>query len=37
MKVHRLRHGYAQAAALLDPEVADRATGPWDPQKASWM
>ena len=32
-----LRQGYAQAAALLDPVLAGRATGHWDPQQASWM
>lgn len=32
-----LRQGYAQAAALLDPVLAGRATGLWDPRKASWM
>jgi hypothetical protein len=32
-----LRQGYAQAAAMLDPVLAGRATGHWDPQKASWM
>ncbi|HEY6421050.1 MAG TPA: nucleotidyl transferase AbiEii/AbiGii toxin family protein, partial [Candidatus Binataceae bacterium] len=32
-----LRQGYAQAAALLDPVLAGRAIGHWDPQQASWM
>ena len=32
-----LRQGYAQAAALLDPVLAGRATGHWDPQQASWI
>lgn len=31
-----LRAGYAEAAALLDPILADRATGRWNPEKASW-
>jgi hypothetical protein len=31
-----LRAGYAEAAALLDPILADRATGRWNPKKASW-
>ena len=31
-----LRAGYAEAAALLDPVFADRATGRWDPEKAAW-
>jgi hypothetical protein len=28
-----LRAGYAEAAALLDPALADRATGRWNPKK----
>jgi hypothetical protein len=31
-----LRAGYAEAAALLDPALADRATGRWNPEKAAW-
>jgi predicted nucleotidyltransferase component of viral defense system len=31
-----LRAGYAEAAAMLDPALADRATGRWNPEKASW-
>jgi hypothetical protein len=31
-----LRAGYAEAAALLDPVLAERATGRWDPEKSSW-
>jgi Nucleotidyl transferase AbiEii toxin, Type IV TA system len=31
-----LRAGYAEAAALLDPILAGRAAGQWDPQGASW-
>ena len=31
-----LRAGYTEAAALLDPALADRATGRWNPKKASW-
>lgn len=32
-----LQAGYAQAAALLDPVLADRAVGRWNPQRASWI
>jgi Nucleotidyl transferase AbiEii toxin, Type IV TA system len=31
-----LRTGYLQAAALLDPVLAGRTAGRWDPQRASW-
>jgi len=31
-----LRTGYLQAAALLDPVLAGRTVGRWDPQGASW-
>ena len=31
-----LRTGYLQAAALLDPVLAGRTAGRWDPQTASW-
>ena len=31
-----LRAGYAQAAELLDPVLAGRAAGHWDPHRASW-
>ncbi len=31
-----LRSGYMQAAELLDPVLAGRADGRWDPQGASW-
>lgn len=31
-----LRAGYAEAAALLDPALTDRATDRWNPKKASW-
>jgi hypothetical protein len=31
-----LRAGYAQAAALLDPVLAGRAAGHWDPERGSW-
>jgi hypothetical protein len=31
-----LRTGYLQAAALLDPVLAGRTAGRWNPQKASW-
>ena len=31
-----LRAGYAEVATLIDPALADRATGRWNPEKASW-
>ncbi|MGA7871378.1 MAG: nucleotidyl transferase AbiEii/AbiGii toxin family protein [Candidatus Binatus sp.] len=31
-----LRQGHAQAAALLDPVLAGRAAGHWDPERGSW-
>jgi hypothetical protein len=31
-----LRTGYLQAAAFLDPVLAGRTAGRWDPQKALW-
>jgi hypothetical protein len=31
-----LRTGYAEAAALLDPILAGRADGLWDPKDARW-
>ena len=31
-----LHAGYAEAAALLDPVLAGRAAGQWNPQRASW-
>jgi len=30
------RAGYAEAVALLDPALAGRATGRWNPKEASW-
>ena len=31
-----LRKGYAEAAALLDPILADRVDGLWNPREARW-
>jgi len=31
-----LRGGYAEAAAFLDPVLAGRTAGQWNPQRASW-